>query len=493
MKMKLFPVSLLWQTLAVLVAALVLSQLASLWFLNEYVTRPRLMLGIGQFVSHLKTIVAALETLPEHEQREFIARVAEKDGLRIIPADGPRARRRFGIAPGQPAPEQRPPGFEQRQPGPEQNDRPRGEQGLRGEQFPRGEIGPPPIPQLKLAPDIPPVRAFRERVREVFGPNAEVHVRAENANSLWFNVSAGERRYWIVFNRNRIERDATSALIGWGVAGVLIALLAAIFIVWRLNRPLTRLVDAAGKLGRNVEAGAVPETGPSEIRAVARAFNQMKDNLDRQGRERATFLAGISHDLRTPLARLRLDLEMLGGKVEADTQRAMVSDIDDMNSIIDQFIDFARSEAAEPLAPVKLSDAALAATERAARAGANVRCDPVEVPVLMLRPLAVQRLIDNLVGNALKHAGGEVLVRTATVPDGATLSVLDRGPGIPDHLVERLKAPFTRRDEARSGQSGAGLGLAIASRIAAIHGGKLDLLARDGGGLEARVMFPAAR
>jgi len=317
-------------------------------------------------------------------------------------------------------------------------------------------------------------------------------VRPNSPMALWVRFPAGEREYWIAFPRQRIERDSLGALIGWGVAGLVIAVLATFLIAWWLSRPLRELSEAAEKLGRGGDPPSVPEKGPSEIRALARAFNQMKDDIKRQERERATFLAGISHDLRTPLARLRLETEMLGGKVEAETQKNIVSDLDDMNAIIDQFIDFARSEAAEALSPVNLSDIARTASERAARSGAPVTFEPGSLPVLMLRPLAIQRLADNLVGNAVKHGGGEVLLRTLATSREAILSELDRGPGIPGAMIERLKEPFTRKDEARSGQSGAGLGLAIANRIATMHGGRLELLARDGGGLEARVVFPIA-
>jgi two-component system osmolarity sensor histidine kinase EnvZ len=121
-----------------------------------------------------------------------------------------------------------------------------------------------------------------------------------------------------------------------------------------------------------------------------------------------------------------------------------------------------------------------------------VRCELANVPLVMLRPLALQRLVDNLIGNAVKHAGGEILVRTASAPGEVSIAVLDRGPGIPAELRQRLKQPFTRRDDSRSGSSGAGLGLAIADRIAALHGGRLELGERPGGGLEARVVLPAA-
>ncbi|MBC8021629.1 MAG: two-component sensor histidine kinase, partial [Burkholderiales bacterium] len=174
----------------------------------------------------------------------------------------------------------------------------------------------------------------------------------------------------------------------------------------------------------------------------------------------------MSHDLRTPLARLRLELEMLEGCIEPATRGAMVEDLDDMNAIIDQFMDFMRSEAAEQLSPVNLAELARSCAERAARGGARVTCRLDDVPLLMVRPLAMQRAVDNLIGNASRHAGGDIVVELRAAEGRAFLSVFDRGPGIPPELVERLKEPFTRRDDSRSGSSGAGLGLAIASRVA---------------------------
>jgi two-component system osmolarity sensor histidine kinase EnvZ len=428
----------------VLVVALVLSQAAALWLLHEYVSQPRNALGLGQFVSHLKTIGAALQTMSAEQQLEFIARIAEKEGIRIVPVRGSE--------------------------------------------------------RVRPAPDFPAVRLFRDRIRENFGPDADVYVRmieppdplarGPRPQPLLVRLPGGERSFWVAVPRARIERDQTPALVIWGFAGIAIAFLATFVIVWRLNRPLAELSLAAERLGKGGDPPPVSETGPSEIRAVARAFNQMKDDLKQGERERATFLAGVSHDLRTPLARLRLEVEMLEGKVEPATRRAMVEDVDDMNAIIDQFIDFTRSEAAEPVAPVDLAELARACADRAVRSGLAVRCELGEVPMLMLRPLAMQRLIDNLVANAARHGGGEVVVRLGVSGAQVTLSVLDRGPGIPPELVERLKQPFTRRDPARSGTSGAGLGLAIADRVATLHGGRLDLLAREGAGLEARLTLP---
>ena len=444
--MKLFPGSIVWRTLVVIVAALVLSQAAAWFLLEEFVNRPRVAIAINQTVSHLKTIHAALATLQPGERDAFIGRMREADGVRI--ASIARAER------------------------------------------------------LDPAPDRPVLREFRARIREVFGPAAEVYTRRARGTGaeedrprgrvLWVRLPSVDRTLLVGFPRGRIERDFSTAFIAWSVAGLVIAILATFFLVSRLNRPLGQLARAAAMVGKGEKPSPVAETGPSEIRSVARAFNQMADDLAKAQRERATFLAGISHDLRTPLARLRLDVEMLGDKVDPAQQRGMVADLEDMNAIIDQFIDFMRSEAAEPHSGVNLSELARACAERAARGGAQVRCELADTPVMMLRPLAIQRLVDNLINNAARHAGGEILLRTRVGERHAELAVLDRGPGIPEGMAEHLKQPFTRRDEARSGSSGAGLGLAIAQRVAALHHGTLELLPREGGGLEARVTLPRA-
>jgi two-component system osmolarity sensor histidine kinase EnvZ len=163
-----------------------------------------------------------------------------------------------------------------------------------------------------------------------------------------------------------------------------------------------------------------------------------------------------------------------------------------MGKIVDQFIDFTRGEAGEALSAVNLSELTRACCERAARAGAAVSCELAQTPPLMLRPLALQRAIDNLITNAARHAGGAILVRTNEDEDGVGVEVLDRGPGIPPELREHVKQPFARLDDSRTGQSGAGLGLTIAERIATLHGGRLELSGREGGGLAARLVLPRA-
>ena len=177
------------------------------------------------------------------------------------------------------------------------------------------------------------------------------------------------------------------------------------------------------------------------------------------------------------------------------TRNDLEKDIQDINLVIDQFLDFARDESNEPPQRMNLTQLAQGATERAARMHVTAKTDLADLPPLMLRPVAMQRALDNLINNAARHGGGDILIQTRRENAGSAtaassiVSVFDRGPGIPATEVERLKKAFTRLDNARSGESGAGLGLAIVDRIARMHGAKFDLLPRVGGGTEARLTF----
>jgi two-component system osmolarity sensor histidine kinase EnvZ len=170
----------------------------------------------------------------------------------------------------------------------------------------------------------------------------------------------------------------------------------------------------------------------------------------------------------------------------------MERNIEAADRIIDQFIDFARYGRDEVAGSTDLNTLATVVVHSFDAHREPIALDLGELPSLMLRPTAMQRLLANLLRNAIEYAGRDIVVRTAQTSDGFTLSVLDRGPGIPSAEIERLKQPFTRLHAARSGPGGSGLGLAIVERVTRLHGGRFELLPRDGGGLEARVSLPAA-
>jgi len=192
-----------------------------------------------------------------------------------------------------------------------------------------------------------------------------------------------------------------------------------------------------------------------------------------------------------PLARLRLGIEMSGA--DDAMQAGMILDIEEMDRIISQFLDFGRTDGGgEAIAPVSLSLLAAEVVEHYRALGQRVATDIAATAEVPLRALGMRRVLNNLIDNALRYGASEVTVTVRTAGADLVLEVGDRGPGIPEGEAERLKQPFTRIETARSGKGGSGLGLAIVDRIVRAHEGRFELLQRQGGGLLARVSLPIA-
>jgi len=225
---------------------------------------------------------------------------------------------------------------------------------------------------------------------------------------------------------------------------------------------------------------------------VYRAFNQMAQDVEQANNDRALLLAGVSHDLRTPLTRMRLSTELMSG-VEPELTEGMIRDIEDMDAILDQFMAYIRDGSAEPLEPCDLNELIREVVTPVNTSEQLVRLCLEPVPELALRRLSIKRLLTNLVENALNHGGTGVEICThlerSAIQPCVVVSVLDRGPGIDQSEGEDLFTPFIRGDRARS-TKGTGLGLAIVKRIADSHGISVQLLNRAGGGTEARLVVP---
>jgi two-component system osmolarity sensor histidine kinase EnvZ len=350
-----------------------------------------------------------------------------------------------------------------------------------------------PEDRIAPLPDRPFLNIVEDDLKRKLGGSTRLAVSRDGVRGTWVSFEIDEDEYWVFLPRSRLDRRDPLRWIGWGALVLALSLIGATLIVARVNRPLKALSRAAAEVGRGRTPTPIAETGPTEIRTLAGAFNQMTADLKRADDERALLLAGVSHDLRTPLSRIRLGIEMLPNMEDAALTSGMVQDINDIDAAIDQFLDFARVGQGEAV----VNDGDLNAIvhgigERYARSGKPLKLRLAELPPLPLRPLAVQRLIANLIDNALRHGNGEVEVRTTVENGKAVIDVLDRGPGIPAEAVEQMMRPFTRMDSARS-ESGTGLGLAIVERIAHMHGGDVKLAPREGGGLRARVELPFAR
>ena len=346
-----------------------------------------------------------------------------------------------------------------------------------------------PNESVEPLPDDPLLERVAERVRAALGDRTRFGTARDGEEGFWVSFFIAGDEYWVMLPRERFAPALGLKWLGWLALLVALALAGAWLIASNIARPLAAMRRAARRLGRGEHHDPLPEVGPRELRTVAAAFNRMASDLESMERERAMVLAGISHDLRTPLSRLRLALEMSGA--ESSASEAMIADIVEMDAIIGQFLDFARgaSEAkSDGDLDAELSDLA----EHYHRLGRKVSFRPGAGARFRFSRLAVRRAVANLVDNALRYAGEPIEIETSRRDGEVAVEVRDRGPGIPAGEVERLKRPFTRLDDSRTGPAGSGLGLAIVERVAHAHGGRLDLAPREGGGLVARLVLAAS-
>jgi signal transduction histidine kinase len=275
------------------------------------------------------------------------------------------------------------------------------------------------------------------------------------------------------------------------VAVLLLSVLAVSLLAVRwVTRPLATLADAADELGRNIHRPPLAETGPVEVVRAARAFNSMQARLADYLRDRTRFLAAMSHDLKTPITRLRLRAELL----DDPAQRAkFTADLTEMESMVATTLEFMRGADTDEKA-VAMDIAALLASIQAdlREAGGAVTLEAGALQPYVGRPQALKRCLVNLMQNAIDYGGGADVI-AADRPDALEIRVRDRGPGIPDADLERVFEPYFRLEGSRNRDTGGtGLGLAIARNIARIHGGDIVLHNRPEGGLEAVLQLPRA-
>lgn len=326
------------------------------------------------------------------------------------------------------------------------------------------------------------------------GGTGQARWRRDGAGLLALRVAHGGTDYWLTLPSVFPTREFTGAWLMATVAGGLFALLGAWWLQRHLNRPLGRVVAAAQQLSSGRQPEPLPEDGPQEIATVARSFNQMARSLADADRERALMLAGVSHDLRTPLTKLRLGVEIAQAHVDAPLAASMARTIEEMDAIVGQFLDFARLGDGEAAIPASLDELAWAVAEAQADHGRTVALELGAVPAVPVHAQALRRALDNLVENAWRHGAAPVLLRTGADAAHAWIEVADHGAGAAVDELERLRQPFARGGGvARSGVPGAGLGLAIAERVALAHGGRLELHSTPGAGLRARLVLPHAQ
>lgn len=429
--MRLLPRTLLWRTVLLLALLLIISQIA--WFQIFRVTErePRAKQLSRQIISVVNLTRAALISVEPSKRRDFLLQLNKEEGIRIYPAE--------------------------------------------------------PDEQIKKQRELPIMPLIRQEIRLHLGADTELVTEREDFQATWVSFYIDNYKYWVAIPRAQVGKPLTWQWIGWAALALLLSLAGAYWIVSLINRPLRQLAEAAHEIGKGAAPIPIQEYGPSEIRTLSRAFNHMNQDLQRLNKDRALLLAGVSHDLRTPLSRLRLAVEMIEQYADPAIQQGMVADIEDMDAIIRQFLDFAKDGENETLQHGDLNALITEICMKFAQRDQAVTCQLSVLPSLAFRPMAMQRLVSNLIDNAFHYAGSHVEIHTRQENRLTIISVLDRGPGIPETEAERLLQPFTRLDSSRTGKIGSGLGLAIVARIAALHHGHVQLLPRTGGGLEARV------
>ena len=295
---------------------------------------------------------------------------------------------------------------------------------------------------------------------------------------------------WLSFTTALPESGSTFSrqfLFSMGIMAIII-LTVSVWAVRRVTAPLAAVSAAAERLGNDLNAPPMPETGTIETHQAARAFNTMQARLRSLIENRTRMLAAISHDLRTPLTLLRLRAENIENSQERDK---MLATIAEMDSMVGETLQFARDEATtEVRRPTDIAALVQSIVDDMADAGMPVKMEPAGPIVYGCRPDALKRAIRNLLDNAVKY-GKAASVAIQTTPKTIDIIIDDDGPGIPEQELSRVFDPFYRLEESRSRETGGvGLGLAIAQSIVQAHRGELVLSNKPTGGLRARIALP---
>ena len=432
--MSLVPRSLFGRNVLLLLALFAFNLVCSVWVLRECVQKPRVAQLADLVARQIRSLQDGLQVLSADQQAVLLLRLNAGGDVRAVPA--------VAASP----------------------------------------LSEPPSQS-------PLTRLFLNTLVDRLPPSvSDVRWSSEDQGTLWVHTHLAGQAYWLIVPRIKPETYPATAL-GLMAISTVLSLIGAALIQRRIHLPLSRLVRAANQIANGEVAEPLSEQSPEEIATVARAFNHMRTSLAQIDAERAVLLAGISHDLRTPLAKMRLAIEMLSRDGDPTLIGSMLRSAAEMDAIVEQFLEFARGENIRDRHLVDSNRLVRECAAVYAACGQALHLDLQELPWISLHPQSIARALNNLIENALRYAGPDVLLQSRCQDGVVQLSVLDRGPGVPESQIARLKRPFTRGDNTR-GIRGVGLGLAIVERIALHHGGGLTLLSREGGGLHARIDLP---
>ncbi len=326
------------------------------------------------------------------------------------------------------------------------------------------------------------LKALREKIGYRFALDLRY---AQEKISIYVQLSEGVLS--VVFPERRVYTPTTSFFVLWMIGTSLLLSVIAILFLRNQIRPITRLAIAAEKMGKSEETPEFRPEGATEVRQAAINLMIMRDRLRRQVAQRTAMLNGVSHDLRTPLTRMKLQLELMPSSPDIDELK---TDVEEMSQMIEAYLSFARGDDTEETTPILLEQLLADVVASARRANVEIHLDIPDDATVFVRTTAIKRALNNLIGNAARY-GKEVWIETEKGKKFVNIMIDDNGPGIPKDQREEVFKPFTRLETSRNPETGGvGLGLTIARDIAHHHGGDVMLDDSPHGGLRAILRLP---
>ena len=348
-----------------------------------------------------------------------------------------------------------------------------------------------------LTPD-PFLQVVVRKLKERLGENTIVITDHYGIPGLWVSFSIDQDEFWVVIPTPG-DRPFPWHWIGWGIIVAGLSIIGAYATATRINRPLNLLIQATKQLKKGEFPKKLPLDSVTEFRTMSQTFNEMSESLSKVDQERKVLLAGVSHDIRTPLTRLRIAIEMLPKKIASKLKKSMEEDIVEIDNILNQFIDYVRGFNQEATVTTNLNEFFIHLKNQHQILNRNiVFVSNLKIPIFYdIKPISFRRLFDNLINNAFSYSTGEVIITIRKHKENISISVLDDGPGIPPDHIQRLLKPFERFDvisinkkQTADNREGCGLGLAIVDKITEAHNGKLEISNRTKKGLEVKIILP---
>jgi len=331
-------------------------------------------------------------------------------------------------------------------------------------------------------------QALEQRIKQP----VSVHRHADHENWLWADFPMSNHMLRIGFLESRLKSNLLATLTTVISTGIIISFLLSLVLVWRVASPLGKMADATKRIGKGDFGVEIPETGPREIAELAGKINLMEKEIQQLLENRTTLLAGISHDLRTPLARMRLELEMLDGQHDEKRIAAIVDDLTEMDHLISQTLLLARGFNEEEIRETDINQLIQTVIGNLQHVNTKIHFAPSDACIHAVRVDALKRVLINLIENAVNYSEGlPVNVGCSCNGDTTTITVSDQGPGIPPEEHKAVFQPFYRLESSRSkATGGSGLGLAIVRQLCDANGWNTEISSSAHGGTTVQIQLP---